>query len=97
MANETTAGVRKRIHVGRFDYTIDETDKTFKQLQVDIAEAQTNGAVLAIDVLDDNDRQLVLLVNFGIVDVVALDSGEGNRPGGPRPTEISAVGPPPAV
>lgn len=81
---------RKRIHVGRFDYTVDETKKSLPDVLDDIRSAQLDGAVLEIDVLDDNDRQLRLNVNFALVDVFVIDAGVGQA----RPTEIST---PPAV
>ena len=77
---------KKRIHVGRFDYAIDE-DVPALIAKINAAIEAPSGGLVEIKVLDDNDRQLVLYLNVNMVDAFAIDSGLGP----PRPTEISGA------
>jgi hypothetical protein len=84
MQDEPKLPAKKRIHVGRFNYTIVETeDRKIEAIIDEIKTAMVNGDQVTISVLDDNDRRLELYLHGGRIDAVAIDSGLGPD----KPTE----------
>jgi hypothetical protein len=81
----TERAKKKRLYVGRFAYTIVETDtQDAAAVIASIQAAVETPAVVAVEVLDENDRQLTLYLNGRVLDAWAIDLGKG-----PKPTEYS--------
>jgi len=76
------ANPKRRLMVGGTWYTVD--DAAGQDVPELIGQALNGGAVVGIQVLDDNDRRMVLHLNGALVDVVVWDEGAG-----PRPMEVS--------
>lgn len=76
------ASPKRRLMVGGSWYTVD--DVAGQQVPDLIKQALSEGTVVGLHVLDDNDRRMVLHLNGALIDVIAWDEGLG-----PRPMEFS--------
>jgi hypothetical protein len=76
----------KWLHVGRFDYIInDHAGQTIDQIVAAIKAALDEKTVVTVPVLDENRNKLTLYLNGAQTDALVLDVGEGP----PKPGEFA--------